>query len=75
MDRRFPLNYQQMADMLMMAGGPRWQFPSPPYKEILPGTAKRFQRRLDNSGSDEELTRIVRDAAKYGIDWTHMLAK
>jgi hypothetical protein len=48
--------------------------PSPPL-QITPQIANRFQRRLQNANSDDELTSIVNDAAKYGVDWSHMLNK
>jgi hypothetical protein len=44
-----------------------------PVLQITPQVTQRFQRRLQNAGSDEELERIVGDAAKYGVDWSHML--
>jgi hypothetical protein len=45
------------------------------YLPINPSIAKRFQRRLENATDDAALARVVRDAAKYGVDWSHYLAK
>jgi hypothetical protein len=38
--------------------------------QITPAIAARMQRRLENAESDEQLQRVVKDAAKYGVDWT-----
>jgi hypothetical protein len=42
---------------------------------ITPDIAARFQRRLQSADDDEALARVVRDAARYGVDWSHMLGK
>lgn len=38
---------------------------------ITPAIAARMQRRLENAESDEQLQRVIKDAAKYGVDWSH----
>lgn len=39
--------------------------------QITPAIAARMQRRLQNAQSDEETQRVIKDAAKYGVDWSH----
>jgi hypothetical protein len=41
-----------------------------PTKEITPQVQARFQRRLENT---ENIEQVVKDAAKYGVDWSYML--
>jgi hypothetical protein len=36
-------------------------------------TIKSLQRRVQTADSDEELARVVRDAGRYGVDWSYML--
>jgi len=38
--------------------------------QITPAIAARMQRRLENAESDEQLQRVIKDAAKYGVDWS-----
>ena len=40
------------------------------YLPITPAIAARMLRRLENAESDEQLQRVVKDAAKYGVDWS-----
>jgi hypothetical protein len=46
-----------------------------PPLEITPQIAQRFQRRLENANTDDALRRLVNDASKYGVDWSHLLNK
>lgn len=36
---------------------------------------RRMEKRLANADTDEELGRVVKQAAKHGVDWSHMLEK
>lgn len=40
---------------------------------MTPDVASRMQRRLQNAGGDDDVRRVVNDAAKYGVDWSHLL--
>ena len=40
---------------------------------ITPEIRRRFQKRLENAESDDHVRRVVRDAARYGVDWSHHL--
>jgi hypothetical protein len=53
-------------------GLPRLKFGNLP---ITPQIKARMEKRVGNAQDDVELERVVRDAAKYGVDWTYMLAK
>lgn len=44
-----------------------------PPLQITPKIAQGFRDRLKNADSDDDLRGIVSDAAKYGVDWSHML--
>lgn len=44
-----------------------------PTLPITPEIAARFRKRLIDADNDEALKKVVRDAAKYGVDWSHML--
>ena len=48
------------------AGGPA--APVIPVLPITPQTQQRLQRRWQNADSDDELRRVIKDAARYGID-------
>lgn len=37
---------------------------------ITPAIAARMERRLRNAESDEQIQRVIKDAAKYGVDWS-----
>lgn len=40
---------------------------------ITPEIRARFERRLKKADSDKELKKVIQDAARYGVDWSHML--
>jgi hypothetical protein len=63
---------QGLLGNVMPVGGPQGTVRPIP---ITPRIQQSFQKRLRNAGDDEELARIVRDAARYGVDWSYMLAK
>ena len=62
----------RMGDILRVGGGPSNN--AVPVIPITPQIASNFQRRLSNADNDDDLTKIVRDAAKYGVDWSHLLS-
>ena len=53
-------------------GGPTGTVTAVP---ITPEIKTRLERRLKNADDDGELAKVVRDAAKYGVDWSHLLPK
>jgi hypothetical protein len=64
--------------LVQQAGGPRGPqgtVGAVPILQITPEISKRLERRVQNAGDDEELSRVVRDAAKYGVDWSYLLGK
>ena len=63
---------QAMGQPIQQVGGPNNNAvaPVPMMPQITPQIARRFQKRLENAGSDDELARVIRDAAKYGVDWS-----
>ncbi len=46
-----------------------------PPLQITPQIAARFQNRAQNASDDNALRRVVNDASKYGVDWSHLLNK
>jgi hypothetical protein len=57
---------------MMGTGLPRLKFGNLP---ITPQIRARMEKRVGMADDDVELERVVRDAAKYGVDWTHLIAK
>jgi hypothetical protein len=41
-----------------------------PILPITPEISRRMKKRLENAGDDEAAKRVIRDAAKYGVDWS-----
>jgi hypothetical protein len=46
-----------------------------PILPITPEVSRRMKKRLENAGDDEAVKRVIRDAAKYGVDWSQHGAK
>jgi hypothetical protein len=46
---------------------------SSPPKQWTPEAKRRFERRYERVENDEQLVQLVKDAAEYGVDWTHLL--
>jgi hypothetical protein len=44
---------------------------NPSYLPITPQIRARFERRQKDEGTD--VHKLVKDAAKYGVDWSYML--
>ena len=45
----------------------------PIHQPITPDIADEFHRRLREADSDDELHGVVKDAARYGVNWSHLL--
>jgi hypothetical protein len=39
--------------------------------QITPQIRARMERRLQNAEGDEEVQRVIKDAARYGVDWSN----
>lgn len=42
---------------------------------LTPDIRKRLERRAKRVDNDEDIRRVVKDAAKHGVDWSHLMEK